>query len=621
MNLLEQAKAALELVRNEPVIAYDTETSGVDWKRNQPVGYVITKSVNENYYIPVRHGGGGNLADPNVPPLQTPTDKSPQHWFEKELAEAFRERIAKGFLTIGHNLKFDKHFSANQGIDIGRNCEDTSINEPMLDEHQKSYSLESCAARRGVTAKKGEELYQHMARLFGCKADRNSMEHFWRLAGNDPIAVEYALGDGVTTLELREAQYPLLIEKDAQGNSMEFIHSVESRLIHTLFRMERRGWRVDEQYIDHLRKAIEEEIEEARGKFPAGFNERSPTDTRKAFENAGITNWPTTARGAPSFTEKFLKQSDVGKAIMTIRQLSNLLSKFVDPLKDRHMFEGRVHANLNQLKSDDSGTISGRLSCSDPNLQAVTKRNKKLGPRFRRCFIADPGYDLYENDYSQCEPRLFGHYSNEPALIKGYSANPPRDMHAVVADMLQVERDPTAKRMNMGILTGMQKKTFAEHMDWPLEKASKAFDDWFRGFPGIKTFQNKAKAAILSRGYVRTILGRFCRLDDVRFAYKATSKIIQGGNADIIKLKLLLIDMWLEEMGDVAHLIMTIHDSIIFQAPKGPEGEAIAAKIMEIATDVQSAPINLRLPFVMDSGKGDNWAEATYGPDAVKEAA
>jgi DNA polymerase-1 len=432
--------------------------------------------------------------------------------------------------------------------------------------------------------------------------------------------MDYAKGDGLTTLLLREAQYALITERDEVDSSQEFIHKVESRLIWTLFRMERRGWKVDEQYLPELISAIEKELVVAKSALPKDFNERSPKQTKEYMELHGITNWPTTDAGNPSFTEKFLRQSEPGQNIMSLRQNANLLSKFAYPLRDSHVFKGRVHAQLNQLKSDEGGTISGRLSCSEPNMQAITKRNKKLGPRFRRCFIPDEGFQLYENDYSQCEPRLFAHYSREPRLLDGYNNDPPLDMHHVVAEGMNVERDPTAKRMNMGILTGMQKKTFAEHMEWPLEKASQYHDWWFDLFPGIRQFQITAKNNLLQRGYVRTVCGRRCRLDNPRFAYKAVSKIIQGGNADVIKVKLLAIDEWLEqEENDAAHLIMTIHDSIIFQAPLGDAGTKLAKRMKEMAVDVKGPPFNLRVPFVMDSGFGPNWAVATYGESMVNE--
>lgn len=616
ITLAEQAEKALRVVEEAPIIGYDTETSGLDWKIHNPVGYVITADAVNNFYIPVRHGGGGNLNDPNCGPLTAPDAPTKQHAFEAALAKSFRIRRERKLLTVGHNLIFDMHSSANQGIYLGRECGDTQHNAAMLDEYRKSFSLDACAKEAGVTAKLGDELYGYIASIAGGEAVRASMEHFWQTDGQHPVVIDYSCGDGITTLELWEHQMRGIEEEE-----MQFIHGIESHLIWTVFRTERRGIKIDEKYIDILTEAVDKEMVEARKKLPPNFNERSGPQVRKMFENLGITDWPTTGIGNPSFPEKWLKKSDAGRAIVAIRKLSNLGNSFVVPLRDRHMFKGRVHSSLNQLKSDEFGTVSGRFSSSSPNLQQVPKRDKELGSRFRRVFIADEGMDFWEADYSQCEPRLFAHYAKEETLIDGYNAVPFRDVHQVVADKFGVERDPTAKRMNMGIFTGMQIESFAGHMGWELDRAANAFNAWFEEFSGIRKFQNQAKQVLRSRGYVKTILGRRCRMDNPRFAYRGTSKIIQGSNADIVKERYLAMDEYLESEGDIAWLSMTVHDSFNFQTPLGAKGEAISAELIRMMEDVRGPPYSLRVPFVAETGHGPDWATATYGEAVVKSFA
>jgi DNA polymerase-1 len=267
------------------------------------------------------------------------------------------------------------------------------------------------------------------------------------------------------------------------------------------------------------------------------------------------------------------------------------------------------------LKTDDYGTPA-RLSCSAPNLQQIPKRDKELARLFRKAFIADDGMEFNEADWSQCEPRLYAHYSQEPTLIAGYLKDPFEDAHDVVAKALHVERDPTAKRMNMGIFTGMYPKTFAEHMGWPLEKATAAWNKWHERLPRIREFQERAKQALLQRGYVRTILGRRLHLEHPRFAYRAVSKIIQGGNADIMKYKMLEIDQILESDGDKnVQLLASVHDSLNWQSAKTKQGKELSETIKHILVDVQKPPFNLRVPFVIDCHSGRNWAEATFGPE------
>lgn len=618
VDLGEMAEKALRIVVESKEMVYDTESSGLDWRYNNPIGYVIgapdasytgpSKGLPvDTVYVPVRHGGGGNL--PGCKPLVTPTDKIDVHPFELALAKAFEERnrLGRG-RVVGHNMKFDVHMSANAGVLLGRNLACTQNMAAMLDEYARSYSLDACSERYGVEAKKGTELYRMLSANFGGPPERSAMQHFWKTAGNDPLVMEYTIGDGVSTMQLFRYENAMLDDQE-----MAVVRDLENDLIWTVFRMERKGIKVDKSRIDDLRRATEAQISDALSKFPLGFNTRSPVQVKKVMEEAGHVDWPTTEKGSPSFTESWLKKSDLGKEIIRIRQLSNLLNSFVNPLDTRHMFNGRVHASLNQLKSDEMGTISGRFSCSDPNLQQVPKRVKALAKPFRSLFVADEGYKFFERDYSQCEPRLFAHYSQDENLVHGYNQRPFVDAHQTVADMLSVERDPTAKRMNMGIFTGMQPRTFAGHMGWDLATATEKWEAWFKAFPGVRKFQNNAKARLMSRGYVYTLLKRRCRLEAPRFAYRGTSKIIQGGNADILKYKLREVDRICEDHGDIVQILMTVHDSFNGQVLDVPEAWALFGEIQKVLVDVQKEPFNLSVPFEIDGYEGDDWCQATFG--------
>lgn len=620
IDIVENMERALRMVRESADLSYDTEATGVDWRFHKPIGYVIgapkkdgSIDPNDVVYVPIRHGGGGNA--PGGRPMTSPTEGFEIHPWERELAKAFDERnrvngVGQNGRTVGHNLKFDVHMSANAGIFLGRRLACTQNMAAMANEYARKYSLEAVAEREGVTAKKGTAMYEHLAKLFGGPAVREQMGNFWRTAGTDPVAYEYATGDGVSTWEVYQSLLAKLHEED-----MSVVCDLENDLIWTVFRMERTGIRVDMDRVDQLRSATEAKISALLQQFPIGFNTRSPVHMRKAMEDAGYTDWPLTEKGAPSFTEKWLKKNPLGKTIIEIRQNSNLISSFINPLAERHVFKGRVHATLNQLKNDDKGTISGRFSCSDPNLQQVPKRVKEIAKPFRRLFVPDEGYTFWERDFSQCEPRLFAHYSQDANLVSGYNSVPFRDAHTVVADMLSVERDPTAKRMNMGIFTGMQPRSFADHMDWDLTKATKAWNAWMQTFPGVRGFQDKAKLRLGRRGYVHTILGRRCRLEDPRFAYRGTSKIIQGSNADIVKLKLLEADRLCEDNGDIVRVLMTVHDSFNGQFQNTPEARALFDHMVKEMAEVQTAPFNLSVPFVLEGTEGNDWCEATFGPE------
>jgi DNA polymerase I-like protein with 3'-5' exonuclease and polymerase domains len=610
MDVGSKAEAALRMVREAKEIAFDTETSGLDWRINQPIGYVVTDD-NLSVYVPVRHGGGGNLM--GCRPLKTPHDPIEVSDFERELAKAFKDRMATPGLgrVVGHHMKFDVHMAANASVMLGRNLACTQNMHAMLDEYSKSFSLENCATAAGVKPKLGDDLYKAIASEFGGNPDRKQMEHFWRMPGNHPHVMDYAEGDGISTLQLWRVQMQQIAEQE-----MDLIAGIENDLIWTIFRMERRGIRVDEAEVSRLREATEAEIRGIMATMPMGLNVRSPAQVEEYMVSAGHMDWPQTDKGNPSFTEKWLKKTPEGQKIIRIRQMSNLINSFIDPLMTRHVHEGRVHATLNQLKADLGGTISGRFSCQNPNLQQVPKRMKNIAKPFRRIFVADEGYIFWERDYSQCEPRLFAHYSGDTNLVEGYNSEPFVDAHQVVANLLNVERDPTAKRMNMGIFTGMQVRTFADHMGWPESKAAEAWHKWYGAFPGVKDFQYKAKMRLQNRGWVKTILGRRCRLEHPRFAYRGTSKIIQGSNADIIKLKLLEAERRCEDAGDIVQIHMTVHDSFNGQFQDTPEARALFEEIMADMAEVQVEPYNLRVPFLLEGHEGRNWSEATFGVEA-----
>lgn len=600
---MQEAEQAIRMIKEAPIISFDTETSGVDWRKNFPIGYVVC-SGREVVYVPVRHGGGGNIPGGVVP--DSPTDSVRIHQFEKDMAKAFLMRTGP---IVNHNIKFDAHMAMNAEISLGRNLRCTQNYSTLLNEHQRQFTLDFCAQVYGVQAKKGEELYRHIALKFGVAAERKAaMARFWELPGNDPLVIEYAMGDGITTWQLHEKQ-----RKELAQQGLEEIAKLEDRLIWTLFRIERRGIRVNIDYLHDLLEIIDDRVAKARDSLPSTFNERSPVDMKKYLTDINHTDWPVTELGNPSFTEKWLNGFPEGQNIIIVRKWTNLANSFIKPLLENHIKNGRVHATFNQLRADDFGTPA-RLSCSNPNLQQIPKRDKEIALLFRRAFLPDPGYEFNEADWSQCEPRLFAHYAKEPTLIAGYNKTPFEDVHTIVAKMLGVERDPTAKRMNMGIFTGMYPKTFAEHMGWDLAKATESWNQWHSMFPQIREFQDKAKSALLQRRWIKTILGRKLRLEHERFAYRAVSKIIQGGNADIMKYFMIDIDEMLESSGDkTAHLLASVHDSLAWQSLKGVSGNKATEEIKRRMVAVQEPPFNLRVPFVVEHHKGPNWAAATFG--------
>ena len=579
---------ALSIIRNSPVIAYDTETTGIS-VTDKICGYVITNQ-DFSIYVPVRHEAGGNIPNGEE--------------FEHELAGAFRYRSGLGLRTVGHNIGFDLRISNRHGVVLGAPLEDTMINEAIISDITQGYGLDDCATRRGVTAKKGAEVYAEIARRFGGLPDRKQMKFFWRLEGDNPIVVDYATGDGISTLELWKKQQVIL-----DNDNLRTPWQLECDLLPYVARMHNRGLKIDPEYSERIVGDVEAAIKEASKVFVPGFNVRSPKAVEALYRANGYTDdkFAKTDGGAFSFTEKWLGTNEIGGAILAVRRLEKARDSFIAPLIDTHNVNGRVHPILNQSKSDDYGVAGVRFSCSEPNLQAFPKRNIEVGRVVRKLVVPDEGLVIEEADAKQQEPRLFTHYSGDPALVEGYRSG-TMDIHDRASALLNLDRD-TAKRMAMGMLTMMSPPTLAGHMQWPLEQARAAHKLFLTdAFPHIKVFQDTAVTVFKRRGYVKTLLGRRAYCDDPRFAYRAVSRIIQNTGGEHIKLCLLRACQYEDAYPNDIQMLLTIHDSLLWQ--RNPAHDA--TELIRVMENVgKELGVTVPLPFGL--GSGSDWARASYG--------
>lgn len=589
MKQLIDPTLALRIVREDPdCIAYDTETTGLEIK-DLICGYVITNKTH-SIYVPVRHSGGGNIPAVEI--------------FEAALASAFADRSRLMLRTVGHALGFDLRMSLKHGIVLGAPLEDTMINESIISDIADGYGLEACAARRRVTSKKGHDLYAELARRFGGIPDRKQMKNFYKMEGDHPLVVDYATGDGVSTLELRDAQQPILDADDLRRS-----WSLECALLPYVARMHHRGLKIDPVYAEKVPVDITEAIADASKVFTQGFNVRSPKQVEALYLANGYTpaDFSKTDGGAPSFTEKFLETNEIGHKILTVRRLEKARDSFITPLIDTHNVNGRVHPVLNQSKSDDYGVAGVRFSCSEPNLQAFPKRNIEVGRVVRRLVIPDDGMAIEEADAKQQEPRLFTHYSGDPVLTDGYRAG-TMDIHDRASQVLALDRE-VAKRLSMGMLTMMSYKTLAGHMRWPIERATTAHKAFLQdAFPKIGAFQQLAVQTFKRRGYVKTLLGRRAYCDDPRFAYRAVSRIIQNSGGEHIKLCLLEACRYEDAYPADLQLLLTIHDSLIWQRDIGHDHSELVKSIEGVADKLK-----LSVPIPFGLGSGPDWARASYG--------
>lgn len=630
-------------------LAYDSESSGLDWRVHHVVGHVITFGPGpaDSYYVPFRHAAGSNVGA-NMGP------QTKDGWRHGDLAPGEKELLDRVFRPgrriVGHNLAFDLKFVFRL---IGTQAfepqfEDTMINAPLINEFGGKFSLDACCQRWGVQAKKGEKLYQHIADKFPGEGvtptARSAMGHYWRLAGDDSIAVEYAAGDGTSTWQLRDKQMVDVNEQveyrrvngEPQYTSLEKVHGIESRLIRVLARMTCKGIKVDVGYFERLRADLNRQIDAlietdfAGHPDPDNVSFQAGSDVRWFMEKHGVTDWPMTPKTKkPSFPESWLKLSEPGRKIVAGRRIVHMRNSFINPLLDEHIWNGRVHANMNQMRGDDYGTIIGRLSEDSPNLQQAHKRDPERGRMLRGGFIPDDGMVFAEADYRQCEPVLLAYVSRCKVLLDGFRAVPPVDAHAAVTRAMNLHRGyddwddkqkkaarENGKRINQTLITGGGQGVIVEKYDADPNEVAKQYRDYFKAMPEIKTTQNNMLRTFRQRGYMVTLLGRRLHLPNGRsdLAYVALNRYLAGGNADIIKSKLVEIDDYLESIGRPIDILNSIHDAIDFQF--APECRSVYDECIEIMQRFgEQDLITLDVPLGVDRDEGPNWAIATFGEE------
>lgn len=480
------------------------------------------------------------------------------------------------------------------------------LNEALIDDRTLGYSLDDCCIRHGVTAKKGDDLYRHLAQLFGGLPDRKQMQHFWKLAGDDPIGLDYATGDGVSTLELWEAQQPILDAEDLRR-----VWQLECDLLPYLARMHHRGLKVNMEYAERVDANIKAQLVEHAAKFEAGFNPRSPTEVEKLYRVNGYTDeqFARTASGKVSFTEAWLETNEIGDSILEWRRIEKARDSFIQPLVTTANHNGRVHPVLHQSKSDEYGVAGARLSCSEPNMQAFPKRNKAIGKLVRPLIVPDFGY-IFEDDFMQQEPRMFTDYARPPLLVEGYM-NGTMDIHDVSNDLLFGGQDrDKAKRLGMGMLTMLGIAELAKRLRCSQAEA-KSYKARFLGvYPEIEDFQKDVIKAFAHRGVVKTKLGRKARLETIRFAYQGVSRVIQNNGGDHMKKGLLLANQYEDAYPDEIQMLLSIHDSTIFQTESLKH-----AKEIERLLNTAAPLLGFEIPIPVEIGIGHDWAEASYGMD------
>jgi DNA polymerase I-like protein with 3'-5' exonuclease and polymerase domains len=404
---------------------------------------------------------------------------------------------------------YDVCWIKNLGIKINGLIIDTMIAASIIDENRFQYSLNSLS---WVYLKQGknEALLTKAAKERGL----DPKAEMWKLPASEVGG--YAEKDAELTLLLWHHLKKIIIEDDLQD-----IFNLETDLFPCLVDMRHLGVRVDIEKADQLKKvmAIKEQNLLQQIKIETGIDTQiwAARSIAQVFEKLKLPYSRTEKTGSPSFTKNFISYHDhpVVRMIAEARKINKVSTTFIDTILN-HSHLGRIHADINQIRSDDGGTVTGRFSYANPNLQQIPARDPDTGPLIRSLFIPEEGCKWGTFDYSQQEPRLVAHYAlrfgldSATPISEAYQEDPKTDFHQIVADMAEIERKE-AKTINLGLFYGMGKNKLMNELAVTKEKADELFNTYHSRAPFVKQLMNQVMSAAQSKGQIKTLLGRRCR--------------------------------------------------------------------------------------------------------------
>ena len=586
---------AIDLETRDPNLM--TMGSGSVRRDGEVVGIAVAVEGWSGYF-PIAHEGGGNMDRALV-----------LDWFEEILHNTATK--------IFHNAMYDVSWIRSMGFHINGGIIDTMIAASLIDENRYSYTLDS-VAKEYIGMRKNEKLLQDAAKDFGV----NPKAEMWRLPA--PFVGEYAEKDAEMTLKLWHALQHEITKQDLWD-----VFNMETNLFPCLVDMKFKGVRVDVAKA-HATKTqlVVTEGELLRDiKKIAGFDVEiwAAASIAKAFDTQKIP-YDRTDKGAPSFTKNFLAThpAELPKLINQAREINKANTTFIDTIL-KHEYKGRIHADINQIRSDQGGTVTGRFSYSNPNLQQIPARHKELGPLIRSLFIPEEKHKWGCFDYSQQEPRILVHFASlmkmegTGSIVDAYNDG-SADFHQMIADMAGIERKQ-AKTINLGIMYGMGKNKLMAELGLMKDAAEKLLKTYHQRAPFVKMLSESVARRADTSGKIRTIGGRLCHFDlwephgfgikkplphadalrehgpgiKRAFTYKALNKLIQGSAADMTKQSMLA----LYNEGVIPHV--QIHDELDISVSSPAHAEKIIG-IMEEA-------VKLQVPNKVDYEKGDSWGD------------
>ena len=597
-------------------IAIDLETRDPDLKlrgsgaiigNGEIVGIAVAVDGWSGYY-PIAHQGGGNLEKDKV-----------MDWIKSV--------CAADNVKLFHNAMYDVCWLRAAGVHINGHIVDTMVMSSLIDENRLSYTLNSISYEF-LGEVKDEKALIEAAQSWGIDPKSEMYKLPAMYVGN------YAEKDAQLTSELFK-----VLSRETQKQNLQNVFDLETQLFPCLIDMKFKGVRVDIEKAHKLKQQLTAQehelllkVKQETGIEPQIWAARS---IATVFDKLGLHYERTDKSLAPSFTKNFLQEHKhpIVQMIAKAREINKAHTTFIDTIL-KFSYKGRIHADINPIRSDQGGTVTGRFSYANPNLQQIPARNKELGPMIRSLFLPEIGHKWGCFDYSQQEPRLVVHYAatTEPICfdesvtkIVSEFKNNSVDFHKTVADMAGISRDQ-AKTINLGLFYGMGKaKLQAELGLNTKEEAEVLFNQYHDNVPFVKELMNKTSQFAQTSGSIGTLLGRRCRFNKwepstfgmhtamsfeeaertygrgrIRRAmtYKALNKLIQGSAADMTKKAML--DLYNE--GIIPHI--QIHDELDISVKDDNQ----AKKIVEIMENA----VTLAIPNKVDYESGETWGDI-YG--------
>ena len=591
--ILDQAHwdALLQRLQTAQRFAFDTETTSLDYRVAEIVGFSIAFDAKDAYYVPLAHDYEG----------------APQQLNRDQVLAQIKPILENNAVEkIGHHLKYDAHVLENHGIHLQGWYFDTML---------ASYVLNSVATRHGMDDV--ARLYlSHLTTSYEQIAGKGVKQKTFNQIEIE-TAAHYAAEDAHVTYRLYEV---LSAKLQKHPELVNILHNIEMPVARVLTSMEENGIQLDLKFLDQLgvdfsqtMQDLENQIVELAGE---NFNVSSPKQVGEIlFDKLGLKGGKKTATGQYSTSESVLEKIEhpISSLILDYRGLSKLKSTYTDGLlKQANNDTHRVHTSYHQAL-----TATGRLSSTDPNLQNIPIRTE-IGRQIRKAFVAPEGRVLLAADYSQIELRLMAHFSQDDALLDAF--NHGQDVHRrTAAEVLGIALEDVtsdqrrqAKAVNFGLLYGMSEFGLIRQLGFTREESQNYIKQYFQRYPGIYEYMQRTRQVALEQGFVETILGRRLYTPDIAarnmMVRKAAERAainapLQGSAADIIKMAMIEVDKMLPQAQ--AKMLLQVHDELVFEVDADAADE-LAPKLAEVMQSV----VEISVPLVVEVGKGNNWDEA-----------